>query len=243
LRADAERRSETPTDDVAGRYARIRARIEGACSRSGREVGEVTLIGASKIQPVERLRAAWEAGLRIFGENRVQEARDKQAQLPDEAAWHLLGPLQSNKARLAVNLFSVVHSIDRLKIARVLDREALRAGRPLEGFIEVNLGDEPTKHGFATADLFARIAPLAELEHLRIVGLMAIPPISGSEAETRAWFRRLRELRDEMLSRPEWRDVRGDLSMGMSQDFELAIEEGSTHVRIGTDLFGPRNVG
>lgn len=226
--------------DVAERLAEVRRRIAAAAARAGRPPGEVTLVGASKGQPVTVLAAAWRAGLEVFGENRVQEAIGKARELPREIGWHLLGPLQSNKVRVAVELFSSIHSVDRPKIAGAIDQEAARAGKVVAGFLEVNLGGEESKHGFPAAGLAAAVAPLAELRHLRIVGLMTIPPF-GEQAElSRPWFRRLRSLRDELARRPEWQGFPGHLSMGMSGDFEVAVEEGATHVRVGTAIFGPR---
>ena len=214
-------------DSVADRYTQIRIRIEAACGRSDRDPSSVTLVGASKVQPVARLQAAWDAGLHIFGENRVQEARDKQPHLPAAAEWHMLGPLQSNKARLAVSLFNVFHAVDRLKIARILDREARRLERTVAAFLEINLGGETTKHGFTPADLPDLVKPLSELEHLRIVGLMAIPPQEKDDQRARSWFRGLRELRDDLGQRFPEGSFPGWLSMGMSHDFEAAIEEGA----------------
>ncbi len=200
----------------------------------------MTLVGASKRQPPESLLEAHRAGLSVFGENRVQEAKAKIDLLPPEVEWHLIGPLQSNKARLAVRLFTLIHSVDRLKIARVLDREAQRLGRPLSCLLEINLGGEESKHGFAVADLAATVAPLAELESLKVQGLMAIPPYDDQPEASRTWFQQLRRLRDELAQRSEWSEFPGWLSMGMSGDFEVAIEEGATHVRVGTALFGSR---
>lgn len=225
---------------LAARFEDILQRIELACKRAGRDPGEISIVGASKSQPVERLAWAWEAGLRIFGENRVQEALAKQPELPSGIDWHLIGPLQSNKARKAAEIFSTVHSIDRLKIARALDREARRLDRRLRCFVEVNLAAEESKHGFAPDDLATRVEPLIEFDALEIVGLMAIPPLETDSDRARTWFRQLRELRDGLTSTDRWGSWPGYLSMGMSQDFELAIEEGATHVRIGTSLFGPR---
>lgn len=205
-----------------------------------RPAASITLVGASKQQPLARMRAAFDAGLRTFGENRVQEARGKASELPAAIDWHLLGPLQSNKARDAVALFSTIHSIDRTKIARAVERQAERAGKKIRGFLEVNLGGEASKHGFEPSTLAREVEPLAELEHLELLGLMAIPPWEESPAATRRWFARLRELRDQLFARSEWSTRPGCLSMGMSTDFEIAIEEGATHVRVGTDLFGER---
>jgi pyridoxal phosphate enzyme (YggS family) len=225
---------------VAERLARINARITEACRRAGRAASEVVLVGASKMQPAAVLAEAWQAGLRVFGENRIQEALAKSRELPPEIEWHLIGPLQSNKVRPALDLFCTIHSLDRLKIAEAVDREAGARGLAVAGFLEVNLGGEESKHGFPPEGLAAAVLPLSRLRHLRIVGLMAIPPFGDSPEDSRPWFRRLRELRDELAARPEWRGFPGRLSMGMSDDFEVAIEEGATHVRVGTALFGPR---
>jgi len=230
----------TTAELVASNLTEIRRNIVEACKRCGRKAEEVTILGASKSQPMERLIWAWEAGLRVFGENRVQEAQTKMPLLPAAAEWHLIGPLQSNKAKKAVPLFRMIHSVDRPKIAWALDREATRLESSLQAFVEVNLAAEETKHGFLPADLPARLEPLTELETVQIVGFMAIPPFESNPEAARDWFRQLRRLRDELCSRPEWGDCPGLLSMGMSHDYSIAVEEGATHVRIGTSLFGPR---
>ena len=222
-------------EGVPERLASIKNRIAVACARAHRDPVEVTLLGAAKRQSDGRIEAAREAGLDNFGENIVQEAEAHRRLLGDiDISWHLIGPLQSNKVRKAVEIFDWIHSIARLKIARRLDLEAHKANRKVHGFLEVNLGNEPTKHGFAPAELPQVMAELASRDHLSITGLMAIPPVSESEAETRGWFRRLRELRDQLFEHG------GSLSMGMSADFETAIEEGATHVRVGSALFGLR---
>ncbi|HVS15252.1 MAG TPA: YggS family pyridoxal phosphate-dependent enzyme [Thermoanaerobaculia bacterium] len=219
--------------------AQLETRIGAACARAGREPGEVVLVGASKRQSLDRMRAAYDAGLRRFGENRVQEAEEKQPALPSDIEWHLLGPLQSNKVRRAVQLFDVVHSVDRLKVLRALEREASAAGRRLQAFLEVNLGAEESKHGFAPGAVAGAADELAGCRALGFAGLMAIPPPGERPEDSRPWFRRLRALRDELRER-HGEAFAGGLSMGMSDDFEVAIEEGATHVRIGTALFGPR---
>jgi pyridoxal phosphate enzyme (YggS family) len=204
----------------------------------------VTLVGASKTQAASVVAEAFRAGLTVFGENRVQEGLAKRRELPPEVAagisWHLIGPLQSNKVRAALDFASVIHSIDRVRIAEAIDREAAARGLTVAGFVEVNLAGEESKHGFAPEGLAAALAPLAALGHLRIAGLMAVPPPAASPEGSRPWFRALRELRDELAARPEWADFPGWLSMGMSDDFEVAVEEGATHVRVGTALFGSR---
>lgn len=225
---------------MAERLARIRSRIDEACRRAGRPAGEVVLVGVSKTQPAPALAEAFAAGLRVFGENRVQEGLAKSRELPAGIEWHLIGPLQSNKVRQALDLFRAIHSIDRLKIAEAVDREAGDRGIEVAGFLEVNVGGEESKHGFPLEGFAGVVRPLADLQHLRIRGLMAIPPPGETAEESRPWFRRLRELRDELAARPEWKGFPGWLSMGMSDDFEVAVEEGATHVRVGTALFGPR---
>ncbi|HEX2254610.1 MAG TPA: YggS family pyridoxal phosphate-dependent enzyme [Thermoanaerobaculia bacterium] len=233
---------------VARRLEEIRRRIAAACQRVGRDPAEVTLVGASKSQPLERLVAAACAGLVVFGENRVQEAEEHRAALEAalgaEAAarlrWHLIGPLQSNKAKLAAQLFDAVESVDRGKIARALERELAARERRVPAWLEVNLGGEVSKHGFPAAGLAEAVRPLAALEHLRVGGLMVIPPPGETPEDSRPWFRRARALRDELAALPEWRGRLTGLSMGMSDDFEVAVEEGATHVRVGSALFGPR---
>lgn len=241
--------------------AAVRERIAAAARRAGRDPDEIVLVGASKRQPPERLRAAAAAGLAVFGENRVQEAEEHQELVSTGAGsragagagvgagvhvdWHLIGPLQSNKAKRAAEIFSTVHSVDRAKIARHLDRHAGDLGKVLDCFLEVNLAEEDSKAGFRPAALAQRAAPFAELRNLRILGLMAIPPFPDDPEESRPWFRRLRELSHELAERPEWRERPGGwpgaLSMGMSADYEIAIEEGASHVRVGTALFGARS--
>jgi pyridoxal phosphate enzyme (YggS family) len=234
-----------PPAGIAQRLSEITRRIEEACLRSGRRPQDVILVGAGKTQPAAVLAEAWRAGLRVFGENRVQEAIAKSRELADPdmrttIEWHLIGPLQSNKVKPALDLFRTVHSVDRPRIAEALDQEAGRRGLRISGLLEINLGNEESKHGFSPEGLAEAVRPLADLEHLKIVGLMAIPPQADDPEGSRPWFRKLRELRDELAARPEWAGFPGWLSMGMSHDFEVAVEEGATHVRVGTSLFGAR---
>jgi len=228
------------SSQVAANLDTIRERVQTACQRSGRDPSAITIVGASKHQPIERLGWAWEAGLRVYGENRVQEALAKMPELPEEIEWHLLGPLQSNKARKAVPVFTTVHSIDRPKIARILDKEANNLGVTMTGFLEVNLAAEETKHGFLPANLPGQLDELAGLKQLRIMGLMAIPPFEADPQASRTWFRQLRDLRNQLCAADGWTDCPGWLSMGMSHDYDIAVEEGATHIRVGTALFGPR---
>lgn len=166
----------TDPDTIAARCAAVEARIAAACARAGRGRSDVLLVGASKQQPIAALAEAYAAGVRTFGENRVQEGLAKAPSLPADVEWHLLGPLQSNKVRGAIGRFRFFHAVDRSRIAQALDAEAARAGLSLAGLVEVNLGGEESKHGFSPDGLVAALRPLAELRHLRIDGLMAIPP-------------------------------------------------------------------
>jgi pyridoxal phosphate enzyme (YggS family) len=235
--------------ELPARLAEVRERIAAAAARAGRRPEDVTLIGVTKTHPAALVEAAWKAGVRAVGENRVQEALGKNRELahlppPSEGPeWHLIGPLQSNKVRAALDLFRTIHSIDRPKIAEAIDREATARGLRVDGFLEVNVGGEESKHGFPADGFAEAVRPLAGFqgpEGLRIVGLMAIPPFGDAPEASRRWFVRLRELRDALAARSEWAGFPGLLSMGMSHDYEIAVEEGATHVRVGTALFGAR---
>lgn len=231
-------------DSMASRLAALRARIATACARAGRGPDAVCLVAVSKRQPLTSLEAAYAAGQRIFGENRVQEALSKMESLPRDIEWHLIGPLQSNKVASAAGRFAAIHSVDRTKIATLLDRAEAARGRRLPVFLEVHLGGEESKHGFDQATLLVEAESLFRLPSLEIVGLMCIPPYREDPQDVRPFFRQLRELRDRLATSPaalaQPSPFRGLLSMGMSHDFEVAIEEGATHVRVGTALFGER---
>jgi len=223
------------------RLAAVRSRIAAAAAADKRAADAVTLIAVSKTFGPEHIRPVLEAGQRVFGENRVQEAKAKWPQLRQDfagIALHLIGPLQSNTAKEAVLLFDAIHSIDRPKIAEAVAEAMLKQGRRLQLFIEVNTGEEPQKAGVlprATGDLLRICREELELD---IAGLMCIPPFAENPEEARPHFRRLRELR-EALTKQLGRGL-PVLSMGMSHDFEVAIEEGATEVRVGTALFGTR---
>lgn len=229
---------------IAENITSIRGRIAKAAQQVGRKADEITLMAVSKTFPAERIREAYAAGQRLFGENRVQEFAEKATALRDlsGADWHMIGHLQSNKAAAAVNLFGAVDSVDSLRLARKLDAAARQAGKMLAVLVEVNVGGEAVKSGVAPAsgELEEILQGAAELEHLEIRGLMTIPPFTGDAEGARPYFRRLRELRDEILSRRLSRVRMEVLSMGMSHDFEVAVEEGSTCVRLGTAVFGER---
>ncbi len=226
---------------IAENARRVRGRIARAAERTGRRAEEITIVAVTKTFPAEAVRAAYGSGLRHFGENRVQEFETKRAQVADlHATWHMIGHVQSNKARKAVELFDRVDSVDRVEIARKLDSavSGSGAGGRLPVLIEVHLGGEETKSGVEEAGLGVLADEVEKLAHLELLGLMAIPPYADDPGKMRPYFRKLRELRDG-LSRRLRREL-PVLSMGMSHDFEMAIEEGATEVRIGTAIFGER---
>jgi hypothetical protein len=224
---------------IAANLARVREQIARAAERSARSADEITLVAVSKTFPAEAIRAAFDAGLRDFGENRLQEFEAKQPKLADlHAAWHFIGHLQSNKARRAAELFDRMDSLDSLALAQKLDSAAAEHGKRLPVLIEVHLGAESTKSGASEAELPALAENLAALAHLELCGLLTVPPYSADAENVRPYFRELRELRDRLSRR--LRQPLPRLSMGMSHDFEVAIEEGSTEIRIGTALFGER---
>jgi pyridoxal phosphate enzyme (YggS family) len=227
---------------IAERVAVVRERIARAAARAGRQARDVTLVAVSKTHPPDAVREAFAAGLRDFGENRVQEAEDKIAALDDLRGeglkWHLVGHLQSNKARKAVRLFDWIHSLDGADLGRKLEKASAEEGRSTPALIQVDLGRETTKFGLEESQLFGLLTQLKALPALRLAGLMTLPPFEEDPESARPFFRRLRELRDEAL-------VQGllagsELSMGMSHDLEVAVEEGATLVRVGTAVFGER---
>lgn len=225
---------------IASNLAEIRERIARSAARARRAAEDITLIAVSKTFPPEAIRSAYELGLRHFGENRVQEWESKQSAVADlDATWHLIGHLQSNKARRAANLFSRVDSVDGVALAQKLDVAAASESKPLKILIEVHLGGEETKSGVPEADLPALAESIAQLQNLELLGLMTIPPYFDEPERVRPYFRRLRELRDRIAA--QLRLPLTVLSMGMSHDFEIAIEEGATEIRVGTALFGQRS--
>lgn len=219
----------------------IQSRIHAACARAGRTSDDITLVAVSKTKPVEMLQEAFEAGVRHFGENRVQEAATKIPHLPKAGlTWHLIGHLQSNKAKSAVELFDVIHSVDSIALATRLNRLAGEHNKQVPIFLQVHLGDEESKAGVDPADLPALFQASYQLPHLNITGLMAIPPYFPDPEQVRPSFVTLRQLRDQLAVQFPDQPPLPFLSMGMSHDFEVAIEEGATHVRVGTALFGGR---
>ncbi len=229
---------------VAANIASIQERIAAATRRAGRRSEEIVLMAVSKTQSLERIREAYDAGQRLFGENRVQEFAAKAGALQDlrEADWHMIGHLQTNKAAKTAELFRAVDSVDSLKLAEKLDAAARKLGRKLDALIEVNVGGEKVKSGAAPGSFALEELLLAapQLDTLVFRGLMTVPPFTDDPEGSRPYFRKLRELRDAIASRKLPSVALDQLSMGMSHDFEIAIEEGSTCVRVGTAIFGER---
>src|SRR3989449_2839848 len=231
-------------DDFKSRLDAVRARIERAARRAGRDPSGVALVAVSKSVPVERLREAAACGCRVFGENRVQETLAKVEVLGARGRagidWHLIGPFQTNKIKAAVGRFALLHAVDRLEVAERLDRAARERGLAQPILLEVNVAGEKTKHGFSLDELVRLIERMGAFQGIRVLGLMAIPPAVEAPEEARPFFRRLRMLAAEVQARRIPGVTMRELSMGMSGDFEVAVEEGATLVRIGTALFGPR---
>ncbi|MGE5198578.1 MAG: YggS family pyridoxal phosphate-dependent enzyme [Rhodospirillaceae bacterium] len=228
-------------DEIAAGLSAVRQRLARALERAGRLPSSARLVAISKTRPAEDVRAAFDAGQHEFGENRVQEALAKIAATADiPITWHLVGHLQSNKARRAAGAFSWVHSVDSVDLLERVDAAAAEAGRSLEVLIQVDLAGEPTKHG-APADAWLSLFEAASgCRAARVAGLMLLPPFTPDPEDARPYFRRLRELRDELAGRGVPPAMLRELSMGMSHDFEVAVEEGATLVRVGTAIFGER---
>jgi len=229
-------------DELRQRLERVHERIAETALRVNRRQDDVTLVAVSKTHTAEIIQHAIAAGVTDLGENRVQEADAKIPAVGRKAArWHLIGHLQSNKARRAVELFDVIHSLDSVKLARRLDRVCEEINREvLPVLIQVDLGKETTKTGAAEGELPKIIEAIAQLPTLRLIGLMTLPPYFDDPENGRSFFRRLRELRDELRAQGAFGDQRGELSMGMTHDYQVAIAEGATIVRIGTAIFGTR---
>ncbi|MFO8085306.1 MAG: YggS family pyridoxal phosphate-dependent enzyme [Desulfobacterales bacterium] len=226
---------------------KVRKRIDYAAGKCGRQPGSVRLVVVTKTVSVERIKEAVDAGADTFGENYIQEARDKIQDLSAfPVSWHFIGHLQTNKAKYAVNLFDLIHSVDSIKLAREIDKQAGKAGKIQDILIQVNVAGEVQKSGIAPEKTFDMIKMIAGLENITLNGLMTMPPFFNDPEKVRPYFRKIRELRDRMQNELAAQSVTGpirldELSMGMTGDFEAAVEEGATLVRIGTAIFGERS--
>jgi pyridoxal phosphate enzyme (YggS family) len=237
--------TETPNSEkvlsIAQNVARVQERIRQAALRVGRDPASVRLVAASKTVDAARIRAAIAAGVTILGENYLQEARDKIGQLGrHRVEWHLIGTLQRNKVRYMFDLFDMMHSLDSMALAEEINRRGARLGRHMPVLLEVNVGGELTKSGFDAPTLLAEAHKLSQFKHLQVLGLMTIPPPTLHPEGARPFYRQVRELREHLVQQEieglEWRE----LSMGMTADFDIAVEEGATLVRVGTAIFGAR---
>jgi PLP dependent protein len=229
---------------VPENIAIVRERIAAAAQRAGRDPNQIALMAVTKTFPPERIREAYEAGLRLFGENRVQEFASKAEALRDlvDAEWHMIGHLQTNKAAKAAELFTAVDSVDSLRLAQRLNAAAQQLGKKLAVLIEINVGGEAAKSGVApdSSELDELLQGAAKLQHLKFRGLMTIPPFTEDPQQARPYFQKFRQLRDDIAARQLTGVSMSVLSMGMSHDFEVAIEQGATCVRLGTAIFGER---
>jgi len=224
---------------IADNLERVREQIAQAAAKAGRDVKDVELVAITKTHPAQKVREAVEAGQTLFGESRVQEARAKIPELSSNIRWHFVGHLQKNKVRQALPLFEMIHSVDSLTLAQDINRIAEEEGLYPRVLLEVNVGGEGSKFGFAPDKLCKQMEELLALPRLSILGLMTIPPVAEQAEASRKYFVELRELRDRLQS--EFRVDLAQLSMGMTQDFPVAIEEGATLVRVGTAIFGERS--
>jgi pyridoxal phosphate enzyme (YggS family) len=227
--------------DVAGNYRTILSRINDAAVKAGRDVRAIKLLAAAKSQSIEAIQSAISAGVTLIGENYVQEAQPKKAQTASGVEWHMIGHLQRNKARAAVDLFDVIETLDSLTLARELDKEGARRGKTVRTLIEINLAGEESKSGIAKSQVKNLLEEAGRLRHLAIEGLMTVPPFREDPEGVRRYFRELYELREKLTELHIPNVELKELSMGMTHDYVIAVEEGASIVRIGTGLFGPRS--
>ena len=226
---------------IADNIRSVRERIQAACSRCGRSPEDVTLICVTKTMPVEDLRQAYEAGERCFGENRVQEINDKFPRLPQDIQWHMIGHLQRNKVKYLMDKAVMIHSVDSAALAQTISKEAVKAGRVMDILLEVNAAGEESKFGLTYSDVLPLIRQIAPLPGIHICGLMTVAPYTDDPETNRVFFRKLKELSVDIAGQSIDNVSMRILSMGMTGDFETAIEEGATHIRVGTAIFGSRN--
>ena len=222
-------------------FKEVEERIQAACDRVGRKREEVTLIAVSKTKPVEMLQEAYDFGTRVFGENKVQEITDKYDALPKDIHWHMIGHLQRNKIKYIIDKVELIHSVDSVRLAEAIDKEASKKGIIAKILIEVNVAKEDSKFGLMEEDVFSFVEEVAKFPYIQICGLMTIAPFVENPEENRIYFQRLRKLSVDIKAKKVNNVTMSILSMGMTNDYEIAIEEGATMVRVGTGLFGARN--
>ena len=219
----------------------VRKNIQEACEVSGRDPKEVTLIAVSKTKPVPMLLEAYDAGARVFGENKVQEIVDKYPQLPEDIQWHMIGHLQRNKVKYIVDKVSMIHSVDSLRLAQTIEQEAAKHDVCVPILLEVNVAQEETKFGIREDEVYALIDAIKDMLHVHVMGLMTIAPFVENPEENRVYFRKMHQLSLDIKSKCIDNIDMSVLSMGMTNDYEIAVEEGATMIRVGTAIFGARN--
>ena len=219
----------------------VEERIQEACRRAGRDRSEVTLVAVSKTKPVSMLKEAYDLGVRVFGENKVQEIREKYEALPKDIEWHMIGHLQTNKVKYIADKVSLIHSVDSLRLAETIEKEAVKHNRIVDILLEVNVAEEESKFGIKTSEVLALAENVVQLPHIRLRGLMTIAPFVENPEKNRAIFANLHELYVDIKDKNIDNGTVSILSMGMTNDYEVAIEEGATMVRVGTGIFGARD--
>ncbi len=222
-------------------YNNVLYNIKNACDRAGRQQDEVTLIAVSKTKPVEMLQEIYDCGCRDFGENKVQEIIDKYEKLPSDIRWHMIGHLQTNKVKYIVDKVYMIHSVDSFKLAKEISKEALKKNVTVKVLLEVNVAKEETKFGLLTEEVFQFYKDVIDLPGLKVCGLMTIAPYVENPEENRQYFVNLKQLMVDTMAEKTDNISVGELSMGMTGDYEVAVEEGATYVRVGTGIFGERN--
>ena len=219
----------------------VEERIQEACRRAGRDRSEVTFVAVSKTKPVSMLKEAYDLGVRVFGENKVQEIREKYEALPKDIEWHMIGHLQTNKVKYIADKVSLIHSVDSLRLAETIEKEAVKHNRIVDILLEVNVAEEESKFGIKTSEVLALAENVVQLPHIRLRGLMTIAPFVENPEKNRAIFANLHELYVDIKDKNIDNGTVSILSMGMTNDYEVAIEEGATMVRVGTGIFGARD--
>ncbi len=226
---------------IASNYKAVLDKVNECALKSGRNPGDVTLVAVSKTFPLEKIKEAYNAGARVFGENYIQEAVEKTDKFNEGIAWHFIGHLQTNKVKVAVGRFDLIETVDSFKLSIEIDKRALSRGMVQDILLEVNLAGEESKYGFTGEALLKNISEISQLKNIRVKGLMTIPPFNDNPEDSRQYFIALRELMDEINSEKIYGLEMSEISMGMSSDYEIAIEEGATIVRVGTSIFGNRS--
>ena len=226
---------------LAEHLQQVNANIEKACAAVSRDPGEVTLVAVSKTKPVSMLQEAYDAGARVFGENKVQEIMDKYDQLPSDIQWHMIGHLQRNKVKYIIDKVAMIHSVDSLRLAQTIEQEAAKKDLVMPILLEVNVAEEESKFGLATNEVLPLLEKISIFSHIKVMGLMTIAPFVKNPEENREVFRTLKKLSVDINAKNINNVNMSVLSMGMTGDYQVAVQEGSTMVRVGTGIFGERN--